>query len=84
MMWDWNGASWWWWFLMSGGMLLFWGFIAWVVLEIVRTGRGRDVPPEADAEAILAGRFARGEIDADEYRQRLEVLHAGPRSNRAA
>ena len=30
-------------------------------------------------EQMLAGRFARGEIDETEYRQRLEVLRATPR-----
>jgi putative membrane protein len=29
-----------------------------------------------DAEQILSRRFAAGEIDADEYRQRLEVLRS--------
>ena len=83
MMWDWNGTSWWWWFLMSGGMLLFWGFVAWVVLQVIRSDRAADSPPAVDPEAILATRFARGEIDADEYRQRLDVLHAGPGSRAA-
>jgi len=74
MMWDWSGSSWWWWFVMSGGMVLFWGFVAWVVLQAARSDRA-----SADgSEAILAARFARGEIDAEEYRQRLEVLRLGP------
>ena len=83
MMWDWNGASWWWWFAMSGGMLLFWGFVAWVVLQVVRSDRGGAATPAPDPEAILAGRFARGEIDADEYHERLEVLR-GRHGSKAA
>ena len=35
-------------------------------------GPGRWSP--RDADAILAERFARGEIDRDEYRSRLETL----------
>ena len=78
MMWDWNGTSWWWWFVMSGGMLLFWGFVAWLVVQVIRGTPKSDTPAAADPEAILAARFARGEIDADEYRARLDVLHGGP------
>ena len=32
-----------------------------------------------DAEQVLAGRFARGEIDADEYERRLNVLRTAAR-----
>lgn len=32
-----------------------------------------------EAEHILAGRFARGEIDAEEYEQRLRTLHSATR-----
>jgi len=32
-----------------------------------------------EAEQILADRFARGEIDAEEYEQRLHTLRAGRR-----
>ena len=31
-------------------------------------------------EQVLAGRFARGEIDAEEYRQRLDTLRQAGRS----
>lgn len=72
MMWHWDGASWWWWFLMSGGMLLFWGFVAWVVLQLAR--RDDQDARASDPEALLAARFARGEVDAEEYRQRLDIL----------
>jgi putative membrane protein len=54
----------------------FW-FLFWIVLIVVlwrfvpwRRYRGRSV----DARTILAERFARGEIDAAEYRARREVL----------
>ena len=73
MMWDWYGYGWGWWLLMSAGMIAFWGVVLWLVLEFVRGDRGN----RADAETILAGRFARGEIDADEYHERLRVLRHG-------
>jgi putative membrane protein len=33
--------------------------------------------PEPDAERVLADRLARGEIEPEEYEQRLHTLHAG-------
>jgi putative membrane protein len=74
MMWDWNGARWWWWVVMSGGMVVFWGFIAWLVVQIVGGERDVQTSHMADPEATLAARFARGDIDADEYQRRLDVL----------
>ena len=35
--------------------------------------------PPHDAEQVLAARFARGEIETEEYEQRLHVLRAGRR-----
>jgi putative membrane protein len=75
MMWDWNGASWWSWFLMSGGMLVFWALVVWLVVQVARGSQGLERGAAATPEAVLADRLARGEIDADEYRARLEVLH---------
>lgn len=37
----------------------------------------------AAPEQMLAERFARGEIDADEYRHRLETLHASREQGRS-
>lgn len=48
------------------------GVVIWVVASIVRSsGAGR----ARDAKDILAERFARGEIDEDEFRHRRELLH---------
>jgi putative membrane protein len=66
-------------------MVLFWGALILVIIAMVRyAGRDRRAgyPPEppatppqpSRAEEILAERFARGEINADEYRERLDVL----------
>jgi putative membrane protein len=40
-------------------------------------------PPPPTAEQVLAERFARGEIGADEYRQRLDALRQAERSTAA-
>ena len=74
---DWNGDwSWASWLLMAASMLAFWGLVAWIVVMLVRSSRpaGSD---RNDADQILADRFARGEIDEDEYRHRRDVLHTG-------
>jgi putative membrane protein len=67
-------------------MVLFWGAIALVVLAVVRSGGWsrhdhqdhRPVSPRRDtsdeAERILHERFARGEIDEDEYTRRHDLL----------
>jgi putative membrane protein len=68
---------------MSGGMLVFWGVVAWVVVQVVRDDREKTLRPTSDPEAILAARYARGEIDADEYAERLDVLR-NPHGRRAA
>lgn len=69
--------------LLVGAVLLL-GLVA-VVVVAVRTARQRSAPPPAGdavpahsrARAVLDERYARGDIDDEEYRRRLEVL-AGP------
>jgi putative membrane protein len=41
-----------------------------------RAGRPAAPRPPSDAERVLADRFARGDIDAEEYAQRLRALRA--------
>ena len=62
--------GWHWWF--APFWILFWIAVIVVLLRFVpwRGGRGR----RTDARAILAERFARGEIDAAEYAARRDVL----------
>jgi putative membrane protein len=76
MMWwngEWNGGAW---LAMSVSMVVFWGLVIWAVLSVVRsanvTSSERSDPPPP--EQILKERFARGEIDAQEYEQRRDVL----------
>jgi putative membrane protein len=67
--------------LASLNSLLFWGLLVAAVILLIRyLGRGapgRGGYTDHAAERILAERFARGEIDEEEYRQRLSVLRGG-------
>ncbi len=72
-----NGGGWLW-MLLS---LLFWGgliaFAVWALMRIFPNRGGSDGTSgnrEDNAEEILQKRFARGEIDAEEYERSLEVL----------
>jgi len=78
MMWG-NGIGGWGMTLMTISSLLFWGLvIAGIVLLVRYTGRGtQSVAPTSQPAApqqVLAQRFARGEIDEEEYTRRLQVL----------
>jgi len=70
----------WGWLLMTLGMLGFWALVAVLALALLRRpGPPNQQPqpgqqPRPGAEDILAERLARGEIDLDEYRQRLQIL----------
>ena len=80
--WMWNGGGWGWggWILMTLVMVLFWAAVITALVLAVRylTGAGghRNLGNSAStrAEDVLAERFARGEIDDDEYRKRLTLL----------
>ena len=69
------GAFGWLWMLIP---LLFWGgllaLIAWAVVRIFPAGHAGGAP---SAEDILRERFARGEVSAEEYEERLRVLRGG-------
>ncbi|BCM64757.1 MULTISPECIES: SHOCT domain-containing protein [Streptomyces] len=82
MFWYSHGVSGWGWFAMSTSMILFWALIITAIVLLVRTlNRPQDhrhTPAAPSAEDILRERLARGEIDEDDYRRRLNVLHTGP------
>ena len=64
-----------WWQLMPLVMLAFWVAVIWLVVTLVRRSPTSASPhSSADAERTLAERYARGEIDEDEYRHRLDVV----------
>jgi putative membrane protein len=83
MMNNWNGGGWGWgaWFAMAFMMLAFWGLIAGVVLVAIRSSGHRPegtsvagTTSEEDALRVLDTRFARGDIDAEEYTSRRDLL----------
>ena len=88
---DWDngmGGGFWGWFLMLTMMIAFWGGIIWVAVTLVRRPNRTSqsaAPASTDAvirqtaQEILAGRLARGEIEPDEYSQRLRALEQSPK-----
>jgi putative membrane protein len=83
MMW-WNHGGWGAgdWLAMSFMMVVFWGLLIALVVWLVRGNRpgyGSEDRPASDptqrADDVLAERFARGEIDEDEFTKRRQVLH---------
>lgn len=86
MMWYGDGYGWGGWVLMSLGMVAFWTLFAVLLVALVRglrddRGARRDqgAPPEPRpaARQVLDERFARGEIDAEEYKARRDLLESG-------
>ena len=78
MMWsgDWNG---WGVFWMSLMMVVFWGGLIWLVVYAIRQfsgSAGRAPNRVVSALEVLEERFARGEIDRDEYEDRRRVLES--------
>lgn len=60
-----------WWIVMMIGMVLFWVAVFAGIAWLVRTAGGTRRP---SARELLDERFARGEIDVDEYRERQSAL----------
>jgi putative membrane protein len=74
-MWHWGFDAWW----MSVMMLVFWAVIIGIVVWAVRTaatGRAETGPSHRRALEILEERYARGEIDEDEFRHRRTILES--------
>lgn len=79
MMWWNDGMGWGGWVVMTLTMLAFWSLVVFGVVAIFRgdrESRTTQVPRERDPLQILDERFARGEIDDDEYRARRDALRA--------
>ncbi len=78
-------ARWMWWAIGLPLGILFWGCVVWGIVALGRSmGRNETssnkglVPTRPEqpntAKTILDERFARGEIDEDEYRRRVDTL----------
>ncbi len=78
---DWGNNSGWGagdWVGMSALMIVFLGALVALAVWIVRSLRpDRGQPPADRAEALLAERFARGEIDGEEFSRSRGLLHTG-------
>ncbi len=77
MFWTDHDVGGWGYALMSLSMLVFWGLVITGIVLLVRNLGRSPQPGRATPEQILAERFARGEIDEDEYQRRLQSLGAG-------
>lgn len=79
MWWNNNGMGWGGWTLMILGVLAVWALVAVAGIAIFRGIRQGQMegPRTRDAAQILDERFARGEIDTDEYQARRDALRAG-------
>ena len=82
MWWYGNDMGGWGFVLMTVSMVSFWALIIFGAIALVRylDPPGRFAPPRPTAEQVLAERFAGGEIDVAEYRERVDVLRDGARS----
>ena len=73
-----GGAGWAGWLVMAVAMVAFWGLVIFAVVAIFR-GIGNTADPaqqtsRRDPLQILDERFARGELDLDDYHARQDVL----------
>ena len=81
MGWYHDGAGWGGWLLMSLLMVIFWGLVIFGGIAVWRAAnrtdgtRGR--PSRPSPEQLLEERFARGEIDVDEFNRRRDLLRSG-------
>jgi putative membrane protein len=84
MYWHHDTVGGWGWLMVSIGLLLFLALILLVFALVARAGwlaRSGRTPAATAApgpQRILAERYARGEIDDEEYRRRLATLSGNP------
>ena len=71
---DMDGSDWIW---MTSMMVIFWGVVAVLVIALIRRTGPTVAAPRDTPEETLRQRLARGEIDIEEYQQRIEAL-GGP------
>lgn len=77
MGWYHDGMGWGGWLVMALSMAVFWALVAFAVVAIFRSSRvERTGPGKETTLDILDQRFARGEIDENEYHARADVLRS--------
>ena len=77
MGWFHGGMGWGGWLVMALSMAAFWALVAFAVVAIFRSSRvERTGPAKETTLDILDRRFARGEIDENEYHARADVLRS--------
>lgn len=71
-----SGGNWFWGLVMMAVQVLFWVLIIWFGVSLFRKGNERTdtVKVRTDAMDILRERYARGEIDSEEFQRRKEDL----------
>jgi putative membrane protein len=74
MRWGWNDAGWAGWLFMSLVMLIFWGSLVAIVVWLIRQPQRSGGDAKPSATSILEERFARGEIDEEEFHKRRDTL----------
>lgn len=79
MFWYGDGMSGWGYALTTVSMVLFWGLVIAGIVALVRyagrTSSETNAPrAQLTPQQVLAERFARGEIDEEEYRRRFDTL----------
>ncbi len=81
MGWYHGGTGWGGWVVMMVVMVGFWALVVLAVIALFRgtRGSGEWTPDHPDPTQVLDERFARGEIDEDEYHARSAVLRGAGR-----
>ncbi len=79
-MWSWHDSSWAW-LWMGVMMVALWAFVAGAVVFAARALKspqyaGQPSHPPRSPQDILSERYALGDIEADEYRRRLDEIHS--------
>ncbi len=74
---DMGGGHWWGWLIALGVLAVIVILVVWAVTRMTQshsTPAATSQPYRPPAEDLLAERFARGEIDEDEFRRRRDAL----------
>ena len=76
---DGSGMGWAGWLMMGFTFVALWGVVIAAIIWGIRNGRSdrtsNRATPAGRADELLAERFARGEIDEQEFARRRDILH---------